>query len=154
VASTPHYFLNAPIKPQEPLTNHEAEYFLQSQASLFWPIRTVAPAYKKGSPHGLATNWSHTIKETTSPALRIGVHPRNSTGHLARNITGLTHSPQHSVLQVNSSSSGSPRHTPLSRYDALGFVQHSTCLAAALVLPRPLQRHRAISSPNAAPTVR
>jgi hypothetical protein len=50
------YFLNAPIKPQETLTFHEAEYFRQSQASLFWPIRTAATAYKKGSPQGSATN--------------------------------------------------------------------------------------------------
>jgi hypothetical protein len=42
------------LLPKRP--NHDAEYFLQSQASLFWPIRTVAPAYKKGSPIGLTTN--------------------------------------------------------------------------------------------------
>jgi hypothetical protein len=46
------YSLNAPTKPQETLTNHEAEYFLQSQASLFWPIRTAATAYKMGAPQG------------------------------------------------------------------------------------------------------
>jgi hypothetical protein len=41
------YAVNGPTKLQEALTNHEAEYFRQSQASLFWPIRTDAIAYKK-----------------------------------------------------------------------------------------------------------
>jgi hypothetical protein len=41
------YAVNGPTKLQEALTNHEAEYFRQSQASLFWPIRTAAIAYKK-----------------------------------------------------------------------------------------------------------
>jgi hypothetical protein len=43
------YAVNGPTKPQEALTNHEAEYFRQSQASLFWPITAAAIAYKKGT---------------------------------------------------------------------------------------------------------
>ena len=39
------YAVNGPTKPQEALSNHEAEYFRQSQASLFWPM-TAAPAYR------------------------------------------------------------------------------------------------------------
>jgi hypothetical protein len=41
------YAVIGPTKLQETLSNHEAEYFRQSQASLFWPIRTAAIAYKK-----------------------------------------------------------------------------------------------------------
>jgi hypothetical protein len=49
------YIVNGPTKPQEALSNHEAEYFRQSQASLFWPIRTAAIAYKKA----FAGNFGH-----------------------------------------------------------------------------------------------
>jgi hypothetical protein len=42
-----HYAVNGPTKLQEALTNHEAEYFHQSQASLFWPITAAAIAYKQ-----------------------------------------------------------------------------------------------------------
>ena len=49
------YAVNAPTKPQEASTNREAEYFRQSQASLFWPIRTAATPVKRRSPVILAT---------------------------------------------------------------------------------------------------
>jgi hypothetical protein len=49
------YAVNGPTKPQEALINREAEYFRQLQASLFWPIRTAATAYKKA----LAGNFGH-----------------------------------------------------------------------------------------------
>jgi hypothetical protein len=49
------YAVNGPTKFQEALTNHEAESFRQSQASLFWPIRTAAIAHTKA----LAGNFGH-----------------------------------------------------------------------------------------------
>jgi hypothetical protein len=56
------YAVNGPTKPQKALSNHEAEYFRQSQASLFWPITATAIAYKKA----LAGNFGHQPKHSTS----------------------------------------------------------------------------------------
>ena len=48
------YAVNGPTKPQEALSNHEAKYFRQSQASLFWPHTAAANAYKKALAGNLA----------------------------------------------------------------------------------------------------
>ena len=53
----PHVLLLAFAMP-EAATNHEAEYFCQSRASLFWPIRAAALAYKKAFTSNLGTYMS------------------------------------------------------------------------------------------------
>jgi hypothetical protein len=61
------YAVNGPTKPQEALSNHEAEYFRQSQAALFWSITAAAIAYKKA----LAGNFGHPREMATKSTKRI-----------------------------------------------------------------------------------
>ena len=60
-------------------TNHEAEYFCQSQASLFRPITAAALACKKALASNFATTWSLSFKQS-SLALRIRAYPLTGTG--------------------------------------------------------------------------
>jgi hypothetical protein len=98
---------------------------------------------------GRATNLSLSIQVSTSPALCVGVHPRNPTGHLARNTTGLSHSTQHAllhtVLPVNSSNKGSPRNIavdirrarPRTALDGLSDIARAPSAFAAPRATRP-----------------
>ena len=101
------------------LNNYEAEYFRQSQASLFWPITAAATAYKKA----LAGNFGHQVV----------------TNHRGVNIAGTPHwgtSPQHNRAytpqvkghpRFSRSSTGQfTQPSPLSTYDTLGHTQRST----------------------------
>jgi hypothetical protein len=56
------YAVNGPTKLQEAFTNHEAEYFPQSQAPLFWPITAAAIVYKKA----LNGNFGHPRRKPVS----------------------------------------------------------------------------------------
>ena len=80
------YAVNGPTKPQEALSNHEAEYYRQSQASLFWPITAAATAYKKAlaGKFGHHPNtahpcsWPASLKEFPGTLARSGSQARFS----------------------------------------------------------------------------
>ena len=64
-------------------TNHEAEYFRQSQASLFWPIRTAATAYKKA----LAGNFGHPLGICVQGVLQLRSGRRDQDPEKDRHAT-------------------------------------------------------------------
>jgi hypothetical protein len=136
------YAVNGPTKPQEALTNREAEYFRLSQASLFWPIRTAATAYKTA----LAGNFGYQLVTNHRGVNIAGTPPQRNRAPCSRHYRALTARNASGLLARNTRYPTGPfiqrftQATPLSTSDALGYSQRSTGFAAAIALHWPLQR--------------